>query len=199
MASERDTPEHRERYRAFCEFVTALNANRLVFIDESFCKTGMRREHAWAPRGQRAVGSRPFRSWKTVSLIGAIRLGCRPKLMTHRGSVDGAVFLRFTKRRLVPWLRRGDVVVFDNLNMHKMRAVREAIEAVGATPVYLPTYSPELNPIELWWGDIKRQLRRLALNVEADVARAVRRLRASLPLAKIIAWFRHSLGHAQVN
>jgi transposase len=176
-----------------------VHARRLVFIDESFCKTGMRREYGWAPRGQRARGSRPFRSWKTLSLIGAIRLGRRPKLMTHRGAVNGRVFLGFVKRRLLPWLRRGDVVVMDNLNIHKMRAVREAIESVGASPIYLPTYSPELNPIELWWADLKRELRALNINLQEHLARAVRRLRAALPLAKVAAWFRFSAKHAQFN
>jgi len=157
--------------------IRALRHQRLVFIDESFCKTGMRREFAWGPRGERVVGSRPGRNWKTVSLIGAIRLGAKPKLMTHRGSVTGQVFLRFVRHRLVPWLRRGDVVVMDNLNMHKMVAVKAAITAAGATPVYLPTYSPELNPIELLWADLKRSLRKLALNAEAELLRAVQRLR----------------------
>jgi transposase len=171
----------------------------LVFIDESFCKTGMRREYGWARRGERVTGSRPFRAWKTVSLIGAIRLGKKPKLMTHRGTVDGKVFLRFVRRRLVPWLRRGDVVLLDNLNIHKMRAVRDAIRAAGATPVYLPTYSPELNPIELWWGDLKRQLRKLALNAEDQLRGAVRRLRSATHPRKIAAWFRNALRHAHIK
>ncbi len=179
--------------------MTALRRGRLVFLDESYCKTGMRREYAWAPRGQRAVGTRPFRSWKTLSLVGAIRLGARPKLMTHRGAVNGRVFTRFVRHRLAPWLRRGDVVVMDNLNMHKMRCVRDAIEAVGALPVYLPTYSPELNPIELWWADMKRELRTLAINTQDDLARAARRLRAALPVRKIAGWFRFSMKHVQLN
>jgi transposase len=199
VATERDTPEHRERRRAFCAWLALIAARRLVFIDESYCKTGMRREYGWALRGERAHGSRPFRSWKTLSLIGAIRLGRRPKLMTHHGPVNGRVFLRFVKQRLVPWLRRGDVVVMDNLNMHKMSAVRDAIESIGASAVYLPTYSPELNPIELWWADLKRQLRTLGINVQEQLARAVRRLRASLPIEKIAAWFRFSMAHAQFN
>jgi transposase len=174
-----------------------MNAKRLVFIDESYCKTGMCREHAWSTRGTRAAGSRPGRSWKTVSLIGAIRLGERPRLMTHRGSVNGAVFLRYVKRCLVPWLRRGDVVIMDNLNFHKMKLVRRAIESVGATPIYLPTYSPELNPIEMWWADMKRALRKLAINDEAQLRRAARRLRAALPIAKITAWFRKARREAQ--
>ena len=139
------------------------------------------------------------RSWKTVSLIGAIRLGERPRLMTHRGSVNGVIVLRYVKRYLAPSLRRGDVVIMDNLNFHKMKVVRDAIEAVGATPIYLPTYSPELNPIEMWWADMKRVLRKLAINDESELRRAARKLRAVLPLAKIAGWFRKARREAQIK
>lgn len=111
-------------------------------------KTGMRRECARSLRGERATGTRPFRSWKTISLIGAIRVGEKPKLMTSKGAVDGRTFRRFVKHRLAPWIYPGDIVIMDNLSIHKMESVREAIlDAVGI-PLYLPTYSPELNPIE---------------------------------------------------
>ena len=136
-------------------------SSRLVFIDESACKTGMRREFGWSLCGQRAFGKRMGASWKTLSVIGAIRIGERPRMMTHRGAINGRVFLHFIRSRLVPSLRIGDVVVMDNLSTHKMKAVREAIEAAGARLVFLPTYSPELNPIELWWADLKRILRKL--------------------------------------
>lgn len=175
------------------------NAARLVFIDESFCTTGMRREYARSLRGERVAGTKPFRSWKTVSLVGAIRLGERPRLMTHRGSINGRVFLRFVRKYLVPWLRPGDVVVLDNLSTHKMAAVRDAIVAAGASVIFLPTYSPELNPIELWWADVKRQLRTLGLNLENELRRAVRRLRASVPLTKIEGWFSHARRRALCN
>lgn len=177
----------------------ALDENRLVFIDESFAKTGMRREYGWGPRGQRVIGSRPYKSWKTVSVIGAIRLGAKPRLMTHPKPVTGPVFLRFTRRRLVPWLKPGDVVVMDNLNIHKMSAVRKAIVEAGATPVYLPTYSPELNPIELLWADFKRELRRLALNDSPALRAAVRRLGRRVATTKIAGWFRHALANSQIN
>jgi transposase len=192
VATERCTPEHREQYALFCAFITAVNASRLVFIDESFCKTGMRRTHAWAQRGERAGGTKPFRSWKTVSLIGAIRLGRRPLIMTNDGAVNGAIFLRFVKQRLSPWLRPGDIVVMDNLNFHKMLVVRRAIEAAGAMPIYLPTYSPELNPIELLWSDLKRDLRRMGLDTVDMLRWAMRRLRSALPLRRIDGWFRHA-------
>lgn len=159
----------------------------------------MRREYGRSLRGQRVKGSRPFRSWKTVSLIGAIRLDEKPKLMTSDTAVDGRTFLRFVKQRLAPWIYPGDIVVMDNLNIHKMHVVREAILDAGAFPVYLPTYSPELNPIERLWADIKRRLRSLAVSAHDELLRAVRRLRASTPIEKIAAWFRHSHAEAQVN
>lgn len=142
------------------------------------------------------LGTKPGRNWKTLSLIGAIRLGRSPCLMTNRGSVNGKIFLRFIRRHLVPTLHPGDVVVMDNLNFHKMKVVREAIEAVGATPIYLPTYSPELNPIELWWGDVKRHLRRLRIDAQDLLETAVRGLRARLSHKKIAGWFRFSLKKA---
>ena len=117
--------------------------------------------------------------------------------MTHRGTVDGVVFLRYVKRYLVPSLRIGDFVIMDNLNFHKMKVVRDAIEAAGATPLYLPTYSPELNPIELWWADMKRALRTLAINHEPELRQAARRLRSALPLSKVAGWFRKALREAQ--
>jgi transposase len=114
--------------------------------------------------------------------------------MTNHGAVNGRIFLRFVKHRLAPWLRRGDIVVLDNLNIHKMVAVRRAIEAAGALPIYLPTYSPELNPIELLWSDLKRELRRMALDTIEALRWGLRRLRAALPLERIDGWFRHALG-----
>jgi transposase len=179
--------------------ILAAHPERLVFLDESFCKTGMRRTYGWARRGQRAVGRRPGRHWETLSLIGAVRLGDRPRLMTHRGAVNGRTFLRFVRHRLVPWLEKGDVVVMDNLNIHKMLRVRAAIEAAGAFPVYLPTYSPELNPIELWWGHLKRSVRALCLDGVHTLAKNIRRLRSATRLENIAGWFRFSLRHAQIN
>jgi putative transposase len=98
--------------------------------------------------------------------------------------------LRFVRQQFVPWLRKGDVVVMDNLNIHKMLKVRATIEAAGAFPVYLPTYSPELNPIELWWGHLKRSVCALALDSVHALAKNLRRLRWATRLENIAGWFR---------
>ncbi|RKG71435.1 IS630 family transposase [Corallococcus exercitus] len=179
--------------------MSVVDVRRLVFLDESFCNTSMAREYGWAPVGQRARGVRPGGRWTTLTLVGAIRVGCRPKLMTHRGAINGRIFVRFIRQRLCPWLHPGDVVLMDNLGAHKVAGVRQAIEAVGACVVYLPTYSPDFNPIELWWADLKRQLRRIAPRAIEDLARTVRQLRAATPLAKLAAWFRHCLSFLQLN
>jgi transposase len=180
----------------FCSLLAAIKDRRVIFIDESFCKTGMRREFGWSPRGQRVHGTRPQRSWKTVSIIGAIRIGKAPRLMTHRGAVNGTIFRRFVRTCLVPFIRPGDLVVMDNLNMHKSQSTKRLIEAAGGVPVYLPTYSPELNPIELLWAHLKRELRRLAIDSEQELRAAVRRLRRRVPKSHIAGWFRRSLGIA---
>ena len=100
----------------------------------------------------------------------------------------------------MPFLKRGDLVVMDNLNMHKSLATRRLIEAAHAVPVYLPTYSPELNPIELLWAHLKRDLRKLALDQEAPLRKAVQRLRRRVPLSHVDGWFRRALGlAAQIN
>ena len=159
----------------------------------------MRRAYGRSRRGERVVGSRPGRHWHTLSIVGAVRLGQRPRLMTHRGAVNGRVFLKFVKQRLAPWLKKGDIVVLDNLNIHKMLSVRRAIEKTGATPIYLPTYSPELNPIELCWGDMKRELRRIGADTDVELAAAVRSLRWKILPSKVASWFRFSVGHAHLN
>jgi hypothetical protein len=125
--------------------LTIIAPERLVLLDESLCSTDIAREHGWAPVGEGGIGDRPGRTWKTLTLIGAIRLGRKPQLMTHRRPIIGKVFYRYSKHRLVPWLRYGYCVVLDKLATHKGRSVQEAIEAVGVFALYLPAYSPDMN------------------------------------------------------
>jgi transposase len=181
------------RRRWVSAMLTIIAPERLVFLDESSCSTDMAREYGWAPVGERAFGDRPGRSWKTLTLIGAIRLGRKPQLMTHRGPINGKVFLRYVRRRLVPWLKHGDCVVLDNLAAHKVRGVQEAIEAAGAFVLYLPAYSPDMNPIELWWAHLKHNLRRIAARTIGELARAARRLRCATALEHLRTWFHHCL------
>lgn len=174
-----------------------LDMSKVVCLDESGCRVGVRRERGWGRAGKRVIGQRSGGHCKNISMLGAIGLGRRPLLMTHKGGVGTEAFSDFVRNRLVRWLREGDIVVMDNLRAHKRPEVIKAILDAGAAPIFLPPYSPDMNPIEFWWAEIKRQLRKLAIDSEPELLAAIRRLRAKLSNAKVAGWYRHV--QAQLN
>jgi len=136
-----------------------LDPRRLVFIDETWVKTNMTRVYGRAPVGQRLVDHVPHGHWQTTTFIGALRVSGLTAPVVFDGAVNGEIFLVYVKDHLAPTLRRGDIVVMDNLSSHKVQGVREAIEAAGASVAYLPPYSPDLNPIEQVFSKLKAKLR----------------------------------------
>ena len=139
-----------------------LDPARLVFIDETWASTNMARRYGRAPKADRLVAHVPHGHWKTTTFIAALRLGDVTAPMVADGPVNGELFLKYIVEFLCPTLRPGDIVIMDNLSSHKVEGVREAIEAVGAQLRYLPPYSPDLNPIELYFSKFKSALRTLA-------------------------------------
>ena len=119
----------------------------------------MTRHYGRGPRGQRVREAVPAGHWRTLTILGAVRRGGWVAAMTIEAATDGDIFLAYLDQVLCPRLRRGDVVVMDNLAAHKVAGVRERIEAVGAEVLYLPPYSPDFNPIEPCWAQIKERLR----------------------------------------
>jgi len=145
----------------------------LVFLDESGANIKLTRSLARAPSGQRVVGAIPSRWGDTLSVIGAVNSTGFQAVMTMPGAVDGAVFRTYVQKVLAPTLKPGQVVVMDNLSVHKVAGVREAIEGRGAQLVYLPPYSPELNPIEKCWAQVKKFLRDTAARTLTQLEAAV--------------------------
>jgi transposase len=146
-ASERDTPEVQEERREFAEDVEPIEPERFVFVDETGVTTAMTPAYGRAPKGERVESSAPA-SWESVTVIAALAPdGVRVPLAIE-GAVNAPTFLTYVEQVLVPALRRGDVVVFDNLTSHLSPAEFEAIERVGAAVLPLPPYSPDLAPIE---------------------------------------------------
>jgi transposase len=136
-----------------------LDAGKLVFIDETWASTNMTRRYGRSPKGQRLVCAVPHGHWKTTTFVAALRAEGLVAPMVIDGAMTGDVFVAYVEQVLVPTLRPGDVVVMDNLICHKRAAVKQAIEAVGAKALYLPPYSPDLNPIELAFSKLKGLLR----------------------------------------
>jgi transposase len=134
----------------------------LVFIDETWATTAMTRRYGRARRGRRVVAAVPHGHWKTTTFVAALRHDGLSAPCVFDGAINGARFLAYVEQALAPTLRAGDVVVMDNLPAHKVKGVRAAIAAVGASLLYLPPYSPDLNPIEHAFAKLKALLRTAA-------------------------------------
>jgi transposase len=144
------------------EVMPSLASDRIVFLDETGTKTNMTRSHGYAPRGQRLQGEAPYRRWQTTTFVGALRADGLLAPLVVDGAMTGELFVAYVRQVLVPELHRGDTVVLDNLSCHTLAAVRQAIEEARCRVLYLPPYSPDLNPIELAFSKLKRLLRRAA-------------------------------------
>lgn len=125
-----------------------LDPERLVFIDETWAKTNMTRPRGRSLKGTRLVAKVPYGHWKTTTFLAALRTSGLTAPLVIDGAVNGELFLAYVRQQLVPTLRSGDIVIMDNLASHKKAGICAAIESVGATVLYLPPYSPDLNPIE---------------------------------------------------
>jgi transposase len=133
-----------------------------VFGDETWATTNMARRHGRARRGQRLIAAVPHGHWKTTTFLAALRHDGITAPCVFDGAINGERFLAWVQQGLAPTLRRGDVVIMDNLPAHKVQGVREAIEGRRARLLYLPPYSPDLNPIEQAFAKLKALLRTAA-------------------------------------
>lgn len=136
-----------------------IDPERLVFLDETGVNTKMTRLHGWAPVGQRCHDSAPFGHWKTMTFVAGLRLCGLTAPWVLDGPMDGVAFRVYVQNVLAPTLRRGDILVLDNLPAHKVAGIREAVTKRKAQIFYLPPYSPDMNPIEMAFSKLKALLR----------------------------------------
>jgi transposase len=147
-----------------------------VFLDETAATTSMARRYGWAPRGERCRIAVPAGHWKTTTVIAGLRTSGPTAITLLDGPVTGERFRAYVSDTLVPTLRQGDTVVLDNLGAHKVAGVREAIEAAGASILYLPPYSPDFNPIEQAFAKLKALLRSAGARTVSDLWQAIRQV-----------------------
>ena len=157
----------------YWQHIRDVDVERLVFIDETGFWVGMNRSVARAVKGKRAYQLRSFYRGKKLTMIGAIRQGEVLATKIIEGSMKSDDFLEFVRLTLAPKLRLGDVVVMDNLNSHHRQEVREIIESVGARVVYLPVYSPEFNPIEMLWSQLKSFVRKFRTQTISSLIKVI--------------------------
>ncbi len=161
-AEEQDRPDvarHRQRWRVWQRY---MDPARFVFLDETWASTNMVRRYGWGLKGKRLVNVAPYGHWKTTPFVAGLRASGIIAPFVLDGPMTGEAFCAYVRQVLAPELETDDVVVMDNLPAHKVAGVREAIQAVGASVLYLPSYSPDLNPIEQLFAKLKALLRKAA-------------------------------------
>jgi transposase len=161
----------------------------LIFLDESGAKTNLTRLRGRAPKGQRVHAQSPQGHWNTTTILGALRLDGSTACMTIDGAADTEVFQAYVREVLAPTLRAGDVVILDNLSPHKNEPTLALIRQAGAEVLFLPAYSPDLNPIEKMWSKVKNYLRSAEARTEVTLLGAIALALQTITRQDAISWF----------
>ena len=188
VASERDE-EARGLWRWF---LARFDVRRLVFVDESGFHVALDRLRARAPRGEWTYGRVPRNRGKNLTLVASMSLSGMGEAMVVEGSTDAEAFEVYVEHFLAPALKEGQVVVFDNLGAHKPQRIRELIEARGAEVLFLPSYSPDLNPIEEAFSKIKDIVRKRGARTHEALFEAIARALRAITPVDAAGWFAHS-------
>jgi transposase len=169
-----------------------LDPSRLVFLDETGVSTNMARRYGRCAIGKRLLCKEPWGHWKTVTFTGALRSSGLTAPMILDGPMDGDAFRVYIAGFLAPTLKPDDIVIMDNLPSHKVTGIREAIEATGAKLLYLPPYSPDLNPIEQAFSKIKAMLRKAAARSIDALYKAIARIIGTISPNECAAYLTNS-------
>lgn len=181
--------------KAYAERVADLPAKDFVFLDECGVTTRMTRLYGRGKRGQRVYGAIPSNWAQSTTILGALTLEGLLTAVAIQATTSTEVFLAFLEQALVPLLRRGQVVVLDNLSAHKNPRVKSLIEAAGCQVLYLPPYSPDLNPIEPCWSKLKGVIRGENAREQGALETAIAKAMRSVTPENAQGWFR-GMGYA---
>lgn len=171
--------------------IATVDPRHCIFIDECGTHLAHTRVYGRAPRGERAVGAVPKNRGQVTTLIASLTATGLGPALTLPGGTSKAVFLTWVRTSLIPILQPGQVVILDNLGAHRPSEVRDLIEATGARLLYLPSYSPDFNPIELAFGKLKAWLRRVGARTRDDLDTAIADALAAITPDDICGYFNH--------
>ena len=191
-AAEQDRPDVARKRARWRRHQGRIDPSRFVFIDETWAKTNMTRTHGRALRGQRLVAAVPHGHWTTMTFLAGLRTEGITAPCVIDGPINGDLFRAWVEQFLVPTLRPRDIVVLDNLGSHKGQATRRAIRAAGAHLLFLPPYSPDLNPIEMMFAKLKTLLRKADERSIAAVWGRIGQLLAEFTSSECENYIRHA-------
>jgi len=191
-AGERDRPDVARRRAQWVKYQNKIAPERLVFIDETWTKTNMAPRRGWAPLGMRLAAKVPHGHWNTTTFLAALRHDRIAAPWLLDGPIDGESFQLYVEKVLLPTLRPGDIVIMDNLGSHKGKAVRRLIRSAGAKLIFLPKYSPDLNPIEQVFAKLKHLLRKAAARTLDALCAAIGQLLGAFKRGECANYFRNA-------
>jgi transposase len=166
-----------------------MDVDKLVFIDESSINTGMTRLYGRGKKGERVVEYTPDVRFERTTILSSVRANGELVPCTFEGSLNGEIFKKYISQFLAPTLKKGDIVVMDNLSSHNMKGAIDPIISAGATVIYLPPYSPDFNPIEMMWSKIKAYLRMAKARTKNMLEVAITEALNSITTSDIMGWF----------
>jgi transposase len=194
-SQEQDRPDVQQQRQEFCAKMAGVDPRRLVYVDESGANTAMTRTHGRAPVGQRVYTNTPGR-WESITMTCGLRLSGVTAPLAFRGATNTDIFETYVEDVLVPELKPGDVVIWDNLKPHKSEEAIEAIEAAGASVEPLPPWSPDLTPIEEMVSKVKGAMRSATARTTKAVYAAFASALHDVTLEDIAGWFRSRAAYA---
>jgi len=192
VAGERDRPDVARRRAQWIKHRDRIDPSRLVFIDETWTKTNMAPLRGWAPCGSRLIAKVPHGHWQTTTFLAALRHDRIDAPWLLEGPIDGESFMIYVEKVLLPTLRPGDIVIMDNLGSHKGKAIRRLIRSAGAKLLFLPKYSPDLNPIEQVFAKLKHLLRKAAARTIETICAAIGELLGTFTQDECVNYFKNS-------
>ena len=190
-AAERDTERVKARRREFLEALSHEDVTRFKFVDETSVNLTYTRRYGRAPGGQRVDAAVPLHNGPNVTVVAALTPQGLEAVMEVDGAVNAVSFAAYLERVLGPTLQAGDVVVLDNLRVHKVAGMAELVEARGARLLYLPPYSPDFTPIELAFSKLKTHLRTAAARTREALTQALRTALDWVTAQDALGWFHH--------
>jgi transposase len=166
-----------------------MEVNKLIFLDESAVNTGMTRLYGRSLGNERVVDYVPDVRFERTSILSSMRANGEMVPFVFEGALNGELFKAYISQCLAPTLREGDIVIMDNLSSHKVKGVVDSIIAAGAKVIYLPPYSPDLNPIEMMWSKMKAYLRKVKARTKETLEAAIATALSLVSTSDILAWF----------
>lgn len=192
MLRNRSVPDVKVKRETWKKQIPENDVNNLVFLDESGVNTNMTRYYARSKTNERAVDSTPVNTPCNTTILSSLRLDGNTAHTVYRGGTTAERFAEYLKDTLLPTLSRNDIIVMDNMRSHHAKAVKEVLDTSGIRCLYLPPYSPDLNPIEKMWSKLKAYLRKVKVRTASELPTAIEEAFSTVHSSDCLGWFRSS-------